>query len=348
MPYKVEIFRHSYFRLACVVVGVSLFVYWGVREYRYQTSPIAPDRQAIVAATIELMRSNSVVGSQVNWGAMQTEATAIADRAGNEIDLDRALSYMAASLDDGHSAYFSRSQAESFNGTLADRFTSSITSEIVEVDGVPLVSVNGFLSMDSDLARIAAGKLRGQVEKAIDATKCGVIIDLTKNSGGNMYPMLSGLLPLLPDGILLQYESVGGARTVVRSNLGAIDFGNQQIVPPVQSKHDLVAKSAPTAIILGQSTGSAGEMVAIAFKARSDVRSFGQPTAGALTGNTPYKLKNGGILALATSWTLDGHGRKYVESLVPDETIVGINSASKARKRAASWVQLQCGAAISH
>lgn len=348
MPIKTGIFCHKCFRLASLVLAISLISYWGAREYRYQTSPIVPERQAIVAETIELMRANSIVGSQVNWGALQAKATAIADRRGNEIDLDRAFSYVASALEDGHTAYFSRTQAESFNATVAERFTSSITSEVVEVDGVQLVSVNGFLSMDSDLTNVAAGKLRRQVEKAIEATTCGVIVDLTENSGGNMYPMLSGLLPLLPDGVLLQYESAGGARTEVSSNAGAIDFGNQQIVPSVQSKHVLAAKSAPTAIVLGPSTGSAGEMVAIAFKSRSDVRFFGQPTAGALTGNTPYKLKNGGMLALATKWTLDSHGRKYVESLVPDETIVGINSTSKARKRAASWIQSQCGTAISH
>lgn len=101
----------------------------------------------------------------------------------------------------------------------------------------------------------------------------------------------------------------------------------------------------PTAVILGPSTGSAGEMVAIAMKNRSDVRSFGLPTAGVVTGNTPYKLKNGGLLALATSWTLDSRGRKYTEPLTPDETLVGISAASKARKRAADWVRLQCGTA---
>lgn len=348
LPEKIEILLRSRFRLAWVVVVFSLFAYWGVGAYRYQTSPFAPDRQAIVSETIELMRSNSIVGSQVNWGAMQTEATAIADKAGNEIDLDRALSYMAASLADGHSTYFSRTQAESFNASVLDRFTSSKTSEVVEIDGVPFVSVKGFLSMDSELARIAALKLRSRVDKAIEATKCGIIVDLTENSGGNMYPMLSGLLPLLADGVLLQYESAAGARTTVHSNLGAIDFGNQHIVPAVQSKQVFAVRRAPTAIIVGPSTGSAGEMVAIAFKARSDVRFFGQPTAGALTGNTTYKLKNGGLLALATSWTLDSHGRKYIESLVPDETIVGINSVSKARKRAAKWVGLQCATTMTH
>lgn len=345
MPYKIEITRISHFRLACVAVAIALFVSWGFRQYRYQTSPIVPDRQAIVINTIELLRANSIVGNQVNWDVLQSEAIEIAERTGNEVDLDNSIAHITALLQDGHSAYFSRAQSESFNTAVQESFTSSITSEVSEVDGVPQVSVNGFRSMDSKLAEVAAGKLRGQVDKAIAATKCGVIVDLTKNSGGNMYPMLSGLAPLLPDGILLQFESVDGTRTAVRSNEGAIEFGNQQILPAIQTKFVSAAKRLPTAIILGHATGSAGEMVAIAFKGRKDVRSFGQPTAGAVTGVTPFKLRHGGLLALATSWTLDSRGRKYIESLAPDETLAGINSVSKARKRAADWVRLQCGIA---
>ncbi len=345
MPYKIDVARISLFRLTCVVVAISLFVFWGFRQYKYQTSPIVPDRRAIVIDTIELMRTNSIVGTQVNWDVLQEEALGIAERTGNEVDLDNAIERITALLQDGHSAYFSRAQSESFFTSVPESSTTSITSEASEVDGVPQVSVNGFLSMDSQLAYVAAENLREQVDKAIAATTCGIIVDLTENSGGNMYPMLSGLLPLFPDGLLLQFESAGGTRTAVRSNAGAIEFGNRQIFQAVQSKYASTPKRLPTAIILGQSTGSAGEMVAIAFKGRDNSRSFGQPTAGAVTGNTPFKLKHGGLLTLATSWTLDSQGRKYIEALTPDETIAGFNSASKARKRAANWVRLQCGIA---
>jgi hypothetical protein len=229
MLQKIEIPRLPYFRFPGVAIVIALCVYWGYRQFRYQTSPIVPDRRAIVEETIELMRSNSIVSSQVDWTALQTEAIAIADRTGNEIDLDTAILFMASSLRDGHSTYFSRAQSESFNAAEPDRFISSMTSEVSEVEGVPLVSVNGFLSMDAQFAKIAAEKLRDQVEKAIEGTACGGIVDLTENGGGNMYPMLSGLLPLLPEGILLQFESAAGSSTAVISNGGAIDYGNREI-----------------------------------------------------------------------------------------------------------------------
>ena len=34
----------------------------------------------------------------------------------------------------------------------------------------------------------------------------GVVIDLRDNTGGNMYPMISAVSPLLPDGVILQFK----------------------------------------------------------------------------------------------------------------------------------------------
>ena len=35
----------------------------------------------------------------------------------------------------------------------------------------------------------------------------GVIVDLRNNTGGNMYPMIASVSPLLPDGVVLRFKS---------------------------------------------------------------------------------------------------------------------------------------------
>jgi C-terminal processing protease CtpA/Prc len=342
MPFEIDIIRASYFRLTCVAVAIALVTFWGVREFKYRTSPMVPEREAIITDSIALMRTNSIVGKQIDWQTLKAEALAIASRTGNEADLDGAFEHIAARLEDGHSFYMSRADSEKIETATSLSSSTSIANEVSVADGVPRIQVNSFVSVDPQMTTFASRQLREQVNKAVAESKCGVIVDLSKNSGGNMYPMLQGLLPLLPARDLLQFESANGTRTAVTANAGAIGFGNQEVLPALESRYMPLPRIVPTAVILASTTGSAGEMVAIAFKGRSDVRFFGQRTFGAVTGNTPFKLKHGGVFALATSWTLDGHGKRYVEALTPDETLSGVNAHSKALKSAEVWVRQQC------
>ena len=347
MNYRTHTFRLSPFQIAGIVVAIVVAFFFAVRQYNYKISSPVPERESIITDAIELARTNALARERVDWTALKSEALAVANKTGNESDLNDALQLIVARLEDGHSFYLSRSQFEKIGASVTDSSASSITSEVSTVDSVPRIQVNGFMSMDLDASIVAAEKLRAQVEKALKMKRCGVIVDLTENSGGNMYPMLMGLLPLLPEGVLLEFETVDGLRTPVTSEAGAIKFGKQELLPALGRRFTYSPQGVPIAVILGSSTGSAGEMVAIAFKNRENVRFFGEPTAGAVTGNTPFKLKHGGLLALTTSWTLDNKEKKYVEPVAPDETIVGFNANSNALKAAANWVRARCVAVKS-
>ena len=96
------------------------------------------------------------------------------------------------------------------------------------------------------------------------------------------------------------------------------------------------------AVLTGPGTASSGEMVAIAFRGQANARSFGQPSAGINTGNTPFPLRHGGLLVLATSTSLDRNGHRYAGPIKPDESHPLKAGSSGARERAAAWVKASC------
>lgn len=93
------------------------------------------------------------------------------------------------------------------------------------VRGVPHLVVNGYPVIDPTAAGRDATALRALWSRAVMAGACGVMVDLSGNGGGNMYPMLAGLLPLWPDGPLFGFEDRLGARAWVERRDGAIWFG---------------------------------------------------------------------------------------------------------------------------
>ncbi len=155
---------------------------------------------------------------------------------------------------------------------------------------------------------------------------CGWIIDLTGHSGGNMYPGIQGLSPLLgpgsPGAFVSRVGKTPWSRNIKRS--------------PVTVRRP----DAPVAVILGPKTASAGEAIAIGFLGRPDTRTFGQPTAGFTTGNATYPLSDGARLILTGSYEEDRLGRRYTGPITPDETV----TLDQAETAAKAWLATRsCG-----
>ncbi|MBR5175137.1 MAG: hypothetical protein IKW89_04310 [Bacteroidales bacterium] len=122
----------------------------------------------------------------------------------------------------------------------------------------------------------------------------GVIIDLRNNTGGNMYPMITAVSPLLPDGIILRFKS--------RDKVSPITL--DYVVRSCQLAPDSIGKipsSTPIAILTNAMTGSSGEATLICFRGLDNAKTFGAPTAGYASGNVTHLLADGYLLAITRS-----------------------------------------------
>jgi C-terminal processing protease CtpA/Prc len=205
---------------------------------------------------------------------------------------------------------------------------------------IPFIAPEGSVDADSigrlNLPAYSSDDLWGAeyVDAAHDvlaAGACGWIVDLRSNGGGNLYPMLAALAPLLGPGPLLGYRDRHG-----RTDSWMIDDDGTVVAtgwpPPPRSDPIRFTVGSPIAVLHGPGTASSGEGVVMALRGRPDVRSFGQPTAGVPTGNVGIELSDGSVIYLTVAVGVDFTGGVHESAIEPDVRVDG------AEQEARGWL----------
>ncbi|MBI3420119.1 MAG: S41 family peptidase [Proteobacteria bacterium] len=169
-----------------------------------------------------------------------------------------------------------------------------------------------------------AGKIQKLIAQLDTPDILGWIVDLRGNKGGNMWPMLAGLGPLLGD------ERVGAFQTRGKPDIfwaykdgGAYADCVREVQAPEETHHRLRGNQPFVAVLIGDQTCSAGEAVAVAFRDRPDTRFFGAATRGVSTSNSQYEMSDGARLVVTTSVFADRLGQAYPKGISPDEVVEG-------------------------
>ena len=140
----------------------------------------------------------------------------------------------------------------------------------------------------------------------------GVVIDLRDNHGGNMYPMISAIAPLLPEGTLLSFK------TRKRTSPITLDF----VVRSSGLSTEEISKfpdSTPIAILINDWTGSSGEATLLCFRGLENVRTFGIPTAGYASANQSFLMADGYTLLITIGCDVARTGEVFCDdSIAPD------------------------------
>ena len=140
----------------------------------------------------------------------------------------------------------------------------------------------------------------------------GVVIDLRDNHGGNMYPMISAIAPLLPEGTLLSFK------TRKRTSPITLDF----VVRSSGLSTEEISKfpdSTPIAILINDWTGSSGEATLLCFRGLENVRTFGIPTAGYASANQSFPMADGYTLLITIGCDVARTGEVFCDDpIAPD------------------------------
>lgn len=219
--------------------------------------------------------------------------------------------------------------------------------------------VSGYVKYTRKLSQVV-----GSLAKVRHA---GWIVDLRGNQGGNMWPMIAGLGPLLEDDYLGEFFNVRDhAVWFYRSGVAGDRVGEtvHAYVTIAPNINDGVGGSAfgplvrvngvpfelrgqpPVAVLIDRGTASSGEATAIAFRGRPLTRFFGEHTYRASTTIEEHMLIDGAILGVATGVDADRTGEQYVDGIEPDETV---QSAKKTEgddpvlTAALRWLQKSSG-----
>jgi C-terminal processing protease CtpA/Prc len=195
----------------------------------------------------------------------------------------------------------------------------TLTKELLD-DGIGYIAVPWVNTSDPVVCTLVADSLQAVIGSLAAAGVTKWIIDLRRNSGGNCWPMLAGIGPLLGDGIC-GYFVRENYKTAVRYQAGGAVYGgsvNCKASNPViidrQQRRQIV-------VLTGPGTSSAGEVLALAFKGLDNVRLMGEPTAGFTTANTTYDLFDGSTLVLTVCREADRTGKVCEGKIIPDDLI---------------------------
>lgn len=204
----------------------------------------------------------------------------------------------------------------------------------VEIDGQVAIVTVPAISRHDDGQRYADALGTG-LASARDQGACGVIVDLRGNTGGNMYPMLAGVSPLLPDGPAFFFRFGAGEM--------AIEVEGNSISPTDMALSEPAGKwDAPVAVLVDENTGSSGEAAMLAFRGLDRSRSFGSPTAGYASSNSAFDFPDGSVLVITQAWDKARTGEVFGEDPIPPDTDAPGDTTMPAAKE---WLRAEYGCA---
>ena len=273
-------------------------------------TPLEASAAAELQSAIDIVRKNGLRRDRVSWPALERQVRTLASGAMKPSDVYPAIGLLLAeAADRNHSMLLSPLQ---WTGMMTAGAEAPLPGARELEHAIGYINLPEHNTDQEARNREYVRRAHQLIEQIMPRAPCAWIIDVRTNGGGNVYPMLAALKPFLGN------ESLG-------SNVGPNGPGpprvagqNSEIVPPATLA---ALETAWVAVLIGPSTISAGERVAISFRGRVRTRLFGQPTQGMTTANETFDLPDGAKLVVTVSVMADRTGRTYGGTVEPDELV---------------------------
>jgi carboxyl-terminal processing protease len=324
----------------------------GMATPAYNDSLPLPCRQKagqLLDETLGFMEKMYYRKDMVDWKALGAQARQQLQNSGNCDDAYASISWCFQQLGERHSFIMSPEKAARYSGDDEPPVNASLTELVGEIkgewleDSIAYLTVPWVQTTDSMICQRIADSLQATIAR-LDTRKISRwIIDLRRNSGGNCWPMLAGIGPLMGDGICGYF--VSNDERVPISYLDGSALQGRHIRCRVSEDHGYHLRSANKSIVVltGNRTVSAGEIVALAFKGREQTCLIGQPTAGLTTANATYSLSDRSMLVLTVCQEAGYTGRVCDGRIQPDKYFPPATSSDPetdpTRSAALAWLQ---------
>ncbi|GAB3512851.1 hypothetical protein GCM10027341_54110 [Spirosoma knui] len=282
---------------------------------------------------VDIVENNSINRKKINWVDYKTKVWAKVGGAKTVPETEAAMTLALGLLKDNHSTIVVDNKRALYGGIGCTQAPAPIPFSFNRPD-IGYVEVKGFNSSGQEAVNFAQA-IQNDIARQDNARMAGWIVDLRRNTGGNMYPMIAGLGPLIGEGICGYFYDVDDKQiaSFAYKNGGAL-IGQSNAVQ-IEKPYQLINSNVKVAVLISGTTASSGEATAIAFMGRSNTRFIGTASCGLTTGNTGYDLPFYGYkLNLFTSNMGDRTGKIYGKEITPDEVV----AYDEAVDRAVKWI----------
>lgn len=315
-----------------------------------QTGTVADNTKsdpiAYLNRALDEMQLHALKREAVDWARIRKEALARAAHAESTVDTYDAIRFALTSLGDHHSSLHLTPALQAVESQRKAGRTSDLEpnaspasfspyvgryepeGHIEQFDGKPfalLVVPKCFPENDGQFVKFET-KIQQIIAELDMSHPLGWIVDIRGNAGGNMWPMLAGVGPLLgeSDDLGEFFNTNGHSVWTYRNGVAAeSDDGTLNPYPAVKGSPYKLANVPNVAVLIDRSTGSSGEALAVAFRGRPRTRFFGEHTEGVSTVNEVFALSDGASLWLTIGTQADRSGKQYPDGLAPDEFVAG-------------------------
>ncbi len=261
---------------------------------------ISPQAKAYLEEVLNIMQMNSINKYIIDWASFRHEVFNTAAEAQTIGDTYRAITKALIMLSDNHSTF-----STPFGGytIYASASLPPLQLEAIATPSVPkevgYVKITSF-SGDAESSINFAKQIQNEIARQDHLGLKGWIVDLRNNTGGNMWPMLAGIGPILGEGLAGYFIDPDGRETPWGFQNGASEL-NGNPVTRLSNPYQLLVPNQKVAVLLNSAVASSGEIVAVGFKGRENTKSFGSVTRGLTTCNSQFWLSDYAVLNLTTA-----------------------------------------------
>ncbi len=325
------------------------------------------ESKRILDSIIITAKIHSIYRNDVNWPKLEERVYAKFNDSDSINSVINPIQYLLGELGDYHGflvingkQYWTntkktRSVNYDYNSIKHKEKQDRIVSMLIEnkevktkviLDSIAYVEIPFFLNnqgIDS-INNNYVMKLRKAICDLSKINPKGYIIDLRRNLGGTVYPMISGI------GELLQNLELGGT-TIDNKNYeekwelknGNFFFGENSLSNIPEIECQISTENTPIVILIGRYTASSGEVVASALKGQKNIKLIGEQTAGYTTTNSWFSIYNNVSLNPSVSFYMSKDKTVHKDGVFPDiEVNESLNVdnmfSGKVMNKAIEWI----------
>lgn len=285
--------------------------------FRAERKPPSPAVRNYVEEVVRILQANFINRAAINWVVFKQNLLAKARGANTIEQAYPAVVSAIVALGDKHSVFAPARMVKESKLPTAKQpplYPDEPVPGDIGYIRIPWV-VGSQEKLDAYIANVQA-----QIKERDKPALKGWLVDLRGNMGGNMWPMLVGVGPVLGEDTLGYLFDSNNTKTAWRYEKGKA-LADGDIEAETANYYTLKSANPVVAVLTDTLTASSGEAVAVAFKARKHTRSFGAGTCGVSTGRSRFYLSDGSVLLLTTAVFADRRLVRYGHSIAPDEPL---------------------------
>jgi len=273
------------------------------------------DAESYLNDALDIMQEYSINRYKIDWPKFRDDTFKFVGEAETTRDTYYGIRNALDRLGDNHSFFREPSSLKKDSKVNTDPIGMRLTNQ------VGFIRVPAFSGTDKQANELAL-RIQSLIREVDSSSIKGWVVDLRHNTGGNMWPMLTGVGPILGEGLVGQFIDPDDNVSKWYYSNGQSKLNNITMTK-VSNPYTLINQKPFVAVLTDGYTASSGEAVTISFIGRDNTKSFGNYTYGVSTANSGFPLSDGATIILTVAYMVDRNGAVYGSKIKPDVLVGG-------------------------